>query len=159
MERDYYKALLIGASGSGKTYSFRNMDPETTGFINVEDKPLPFKNKFKYHKRATTLKEVAETLKSYSENPEIKVIVFDSFSAYIDLLLAYCRDSFKNFDIWNNYNEEVGKLLRFIKAIKKEVFMTAHYEILGIEGAQEKRVKIKGKEWEGKRYYALVKAI
>ena len=29
------------------------------------------------------------------------------------------------------------------------MFISAHYEILGIEGAQEKRVKVKGREMEG----------
>lgn len=43
-QRDYYKTLVVGASGRGKTYMFRDLDPNTTGFINVEDKPLPFKN-------------------------------------------------------------------------------------------------------------------
>lgn len=28
MTRDYYKVLLVGQSGRGKTFSFRNMNPE-----------------------------------------------------------------------------------------------------------------------------------
>ncbi len=55
----------------------------------------------------------------------------------------------KNFDIWNLYNEEIGKLFTLVKRVPKHVFITAHYEILNIEGASEKRVKSKGKEWEG----------
>ena len=47
--RDYYKVLLVSQSGKGKTYSFRNMNPDTTGFVNVENKPLPFKNNFKFN--------------------------------------------------------------------------------------------------------------
>lgn len=147
--RDYYKTMLVGGSGKGKTYSFRNMNPVTTGFINVEDKPLPFKNKFKYHSRPKTVAEIKTTLKEFTENPEITTIVIDSFSAYIEMLLSEARARFKGFDIWNNYNEEIGKFLNFIKVIKKEVYITAHYEILGIEGNQEKRIKVKGKEWEG----------
>ena len=49
MSRDYYKVLLVSQSGKGKTYSAKNLNPETTGFINVENKPLSFKNSFKYH--------------------------------------------------------------------------------------------------------------
>ena len=150
MTRDYYKVLLVSQSGKGKTYSFRNMSPETTGFINVENKPLPFKNNFKYHSRPGTVNECKEALKEYASNPNINCIVFDSFSAYLDLLLAECRASKKGFDVWNLYNEEVGKLFGFIKKIQKEVFVVAHYEWIQEEaGAKEKRVKIKGKEWEG----------
>ena len=149
VNRDYYKVLLVGSSGKGKTYSFRNMNPNNTGFINVEDKPLPFKNTFKYHSRPKNTIEVKKILDEYAKNPEIVSIVFDSFSAYIDMLLAECRATKKGFDIWNLYNEEIGKLFNYIKGIQKEVFVIAHYEILGIEGNQEKRVKSKGKEWEG----------
>jgi len=149
MVRDYYKVLLVGQSGRGKTYSFRNMNPATTGFINGEDKPLPFKNKFKYHSRPKTVVEFKAVLKEYADNKDIDAICIDSLSSYMDLLLSECRATKKGFEIWGMYNEEIGKFLNFIKSIQKEVFITAHYEILGIEGNQEKRVKVKGKEWEG----------
>jgi len=47
------------------------------------------------------------------------------------------------------YAEEISKFNTYIKKCEKEVYVTAHYEILGIEGNMEKRVKVKGKEWEG----------
>lgn len=97
--RDYYKVLVVGASGKGKTYMFRNMNPETTGFINVEDKPLPFKNTFKYHKRPTSSSEVINALVEFAQNPAITTIVVDSFSAYVDLVLAEHRRTKKGFDI------------------------------------------------------------
>lgn len=149
MKRDYYKILYVSQSGKGKTYSFRNMNPDTTGFINIENKPLPFKNKFKYHSRPTTYQEAYQQLITYGRDPNIESIVFDSFSAYVDLLLLDCRKNKKGFDIWNTYAEEIGKILDVIKQVPKEVFVTAHYEVLGLEGVQEKRVKVKGKEWEG----------
>ncbi len=146
--RDYYKVLLVGASGRGKTYSFRNLNPETTGFINIENKPLPFKTKFKHHIRPLNTVQTKAAIKRLAEDPSIESIVIDSFSAYFEHLLSEARNTYKNFDIWNYYNTEIGKIINYIKTIPKEVFITAHYEILGIEGIQEKRVKVKGKEWE-----------
>jgi hypothetical protein len=125
------------------------MDPEKTGFINHEDKPLPFKNKFKYHSRPKTIAETKLILKQYADNTEINTICFDSLSSYMDMLLAECRSTKKGFDIWMSYAEELSKFLSFVKSIQKEIFLTAHYEILGIEGNPEKRVKSKGKEFEG----------
>lgn len=148
--RDFYKVLIVGRSGIGKTYSFRNMNPETTGFINIENKPIPYKNTYKYHARPTTLNDIKAVLKACDENPEIKTIVIDSFSAFVDILLAEARSTKKGYDIWNFYNEEIGKLFNTVKRINKEVFITAHYEWLqGDEGVKEKRIKVKGKEWEG----------
>lgn len=149
VNRDYYKVMLAGASGKGKTYSFRNMPDTTTGFINIENKPLPFRKKFTFHARPINVASVFKAIEEYANNPQIEVIVIDSFSAYLELLLAQCRREKKNFEVWNLYNEEIGRFFTELKKIKKEVFITGHYEILNIEGAPEKRVKVKGKEWEG----------
>ena len=45
--------LIIGASGSGKSTSIRNLNPKTTFIISALDKPLPFKG---YKKNYTHLK-------------------------------------------------------------------------------------------------------
>src|ERR1700739_2171644 len=134
------------------------MNPETTGFINAENKPLPFKNSFKYHKRCDTYLEVLDTIKEYAKNPEITSIVIDSFSAYAELLRAEARRTKKGFDVWNMYNEEIGRFNTYVKKCQKEVFITAHYEYVGIEGNLEKRVKVSAKEWEGnfERDYTVV---
>jgi hypothetical protein len=149
MTRDYYKVLLVGQSGKGKTYSFRNCDPLTTGFINVENKPLPFKNNFKHHKKPNTTTEVLEAIKEYATNPEIKAICIDSFSAYMDMALAEAKKTQKGFEIWNKYNDQVDMFNAYVKRAEKELYATAHYEILNIESSMEKRVKVKGKQHEG----------
>lgn len=148
---DFYKVLIVGNSGKGKTYGSRTLDPASTAFINIEDKPLPFKNPFKMFSTPKSVAEVKAALVwcNQSEQAYIKTVVFDSFSAFVDLLLAECRAKYKGFDIWNNYNEGISLILKEIKAMKKEVIVIAHYEMLNVEGDQEKRVKVKGKEWEG----------
>jgi hypothetical protein len=113
------------------------MNPETTGMVNCENKPLPFKNKFKHHARPTTIAEVKTALKKYADDTTIKSICLDSLSAYMDMLISECRATKKGFDIWSAYNEEIGKFLNYIKSIQKEVFITAHYEVLGIEATRQ----------------------
>lgn len=147
-ERDYYKIMLVGQSGKGKTFSARNMDPTTTGFINSENKPLPFRNYFKHHARPKGYQGVLKALEDYSNNPEITSIFIDSFSGYIDLLLEVMREKYKGYDIWSNYNQKIGEFFKKLKDAPKEVFVNAHYENLSIEGDKERRVKVKGKEWE-----------
>ena len=39
--------LVIGRSGSGKTYSLKNFKPEEVGVISVEKGRLPFKSDIK----------------------------------------------------------------------------------------------------------------
>lgn len=148
--KDYYQVLLIGASGKGKTYSFRNMNPLTTAFINIENKPLPFKNEFKYYSKPTTTAEVKAIIARCNEIAEIDCVVVDSMSAYFEMLLAEARTTKKNFDVWNLYNEEIGKFCKILQRLNKHSLISAHYEWIQDEGgARERRVKIKGKEWEG----------
>lgn len=147
--RDFYKILLVSPPGKGKTYSFRNVNPDTFGFVNIENKPLPFKKQFKFQVRPTSRVEAYNALVDYAKNPEITAIGVDSFSAFTDLVMAEARATQKGYDVFNFYNDQIAKFFDLVKKIKKEVVLTAHYEILGMEGSQEKRVKVKGKEWEG----------
>lgn len=158
VEREFYKILVLGPTGKGKTDSFRDMDKARTGFINSEDKPLTFEGGFKYHARPRKFAGIMKALQDYADNSEIDVIVLDSMSAAFAMLVEEMRTNFSGFDIWNNFNKQVGEMLTLIKRIKKEVFVTGHYEILNIEGESEKRLKVKGKEWEGQieREFVLV---
>jgi hypothetical protein len=145
-----YQIVIVGSSGKGKTYSFRNMNPETCGFINMESKPLPFLNKFKNYYVPNNWQDAYTKLIEYAKDPKITEVVLDSFSAYMDSVLKTARETKKGFDIWNLYNEEIGKILYIFKKYPKDIITCAHYEwIQTEEGAIEKRIKVKGKEWEG----------
>ncbi len=145
-----YQFMIVGSSGKGKTYSFRNMNPETCGFINMEGKPLPFINKFKYYYTPNSWQDAYNKLIEFAKDPNITEVVLDSFSAYMESVLKTARESKKGFEIFNMYNEEIGKLAFIIKRYPKDILLTAHYEwIQSDEGAIEKRIKVKGKEWEG----------
>ena len=64
--------LVMGESGSGKTYSLRNFNPEEVGIFSVEKGRLPFKGDFKVKKRAT-YKDIAAAFKV----PKLKRYVID----------------------------------------------------------------------------------
>lgn len=61
--------LVMGESGSGKTYSVKNLSPEEVGIFSVEKNRLPFKKDFKMVKNAgysVIMKALAKpTLKIY----------------------------------------------------------------------------------------------
>lgn len=64
--------LIMGESGSGKTFSLRNFDPAEVGIFSVEKGRLPFKGDFKVKKRAT-YKDIAGIFKE----PKLKKYVID----------------------------------------------------------------------------------
>jgi hypothetical protein len=64
--------LILGESGSGKTFSIKNMDPEKVGVFLVEKPRLPFRKQFKTCQNAgyhTILKVLAD--------PKLKQYVID----------------------------------------------------------------------------------
>lgn len=149
LDREFYKILVVSPPGKGKTYSFRNVDPNGFGLINLENKPLPFKKLMTYHTRPLDRVQAYNAIVEYAKNPEITAIGIDSFSAYADMLMEEARRTKKGFDIFNFYNEELSKFFTLIKKIRKEVILTSHSEIVGIEGQQERRAKVQGRVWEG----------
>jgi Cdc6-like AAA superfamily ATPase len=147
--RDYHKICLVSPPGKGKTYSFRNMSEVTTGFVNAENKPLPFEKSFKQYAKPRKFAGALKAIEDYNKNPEINCIVVDSMSAIFEMLLDEMRANFRGFDVWDNYNRGISKFMNLIKSVEKEMFLTGHYEVINIEGEPEKRIKTKGKEWEG----------
>jgi len=147
MKQVPYQIAIVGQSGRGKTMGFRNMNPDTCGYINAEAKPLPFIKDFKHYNIPNNWQETYQTLIDFAKNPDITEVVLDSFSAYSDSLLKTARDRFKNFDIWNYYNEEVSKLMYIIKFYPKTLIMTAHINnVESVNGIEEQRIAVKGKE-------------
>lgn len=64
--------LILGESGSGKTFAVKNMDPEKVGVFLVEKPRLPFRKQFKVCQNATyhvILKALAD--------PKLKQYVID----------------------------------------------------------------------------------
>lgn len=62
----------MGESGSGKSTSLRNFDPEKVGIFNVAGKPLPFRKQFKVINNATY-----QSIYKVLANPKLKTYVID----------------------------------------------------------------------------------
>jgi len=149
-ERFFYKVLVEALPGAGKTYSTRNLPRDTTGFINVEAKPLPFRGTFKHMVIPEKFQDILEKIAEFSRSPEITTVVLDSFSATMELAFKELRQQgLKGYDIWSAYNDRVSTLLDYIKRCKKDLAVIGHYEILNVEDSAERRLKVLGKAWEG----------
>jgi len=74
--------LILGESGSGKSTSLRNFDPEEIGVFNVASKPLPFRKKLPVRDRAT----YASITKALS-NPKGRIYAIDDSQALMAFAL------------------------------------------------------------------------
>lgn len=64
--------LVKGESGTGKSYSIKNFDPDEVGIFEVEKTQLPFQKRFKIAKRATY-----GMIMSVFKEPKLKKYVID----------------------------------------------------------------------------------
>lgn len=142
-------SLISGTSGSGKSYSLRNLGKDTV-VLNVERKMLPFQGNITNVPIGSTFK-LFEAINRLHNNDTYKNIVIDSFSEFTDLLLAECKHRAKGFDVWNLYNTEIYNLFQALKNVKnKYIFVIGHTEILtDSDGVRIERMKVKGREHEG----------
>lgn len=67
-----FPVLILGESGSGKTYSIKNFNTDEVGVFLVEKPFLPFKKDFKVCKRAT----YTDIAKAFKE-PKFKTYIID----------------------------------------------------------------------------------
>ena len=121
---------IAGRSGTGKSTSIRNLNPETTAIISTDGKPMPFKGagKFKIAEvGGEDPKEMFTLLDSLRDNKTIENVVIDAFSQWSEALTFYCNRKYKGFDRQNNYNDALFMFFEKLKALEgKVVFIFAH---------------------------------
>jgi len=154
---NYPMIMVCGASGSGKSYSIRNLNKERTKILNIEQKILPFKEALKFTNQYETNKiiDFENELNKSLDSDNFDVIVIESFTKYVELLLTQSKEINKGYEIYNYYNDKISKTLERIKRNKnKFVILLAideRVEFINPSGAitTSRRVKVAGKQHEG----------
>jgi len=153
-ERLFYgKCAIVGPTGAGKSYLSKTTDRETTGYINMERKPLPFKEggAFKHMGQPKNWASFKANLELYGNNPQIKRIIVDSQTMAFNTLNKEMSMNFNGYDVYKNYNRQVYEYLELLKNIEKDIIVFSHDEWLKLEGEGKKRMmSVHGKEFEGK---------
>ena len=111
--------LLIGKSGSGKSASLRNFKAEEVDVINVESKPLPFRNNFV----TINTDDYRATCKAI-KNSKKKVVVVDDAGYLITnaFMRGHASQGTGNamFSFYNQLADNFWKLITYIKSMDKD---------------------------------------
>jgi len=143
--------LIIGASGSGKTTSLRNLPQDETTFLDTERKGLPFPQELR---NITAIKDV-KTMNSLMNSCDTPYRVVDSFTELSNLINIQCNKVYKGYDIWKWVGLNIGSFLDSCKSNKLVTIVTAIADLVTDvtdEGAEIKTIRagVHGKMWEGK---------
>lgn len=117
--------LILGASGTGKTYSLRNLPNDGYGLVECEKNMLSFRGgkKFARTKEFPTLRKMIDV---YAE--KMPIVVVDDFGYCVTDLFMHHIDDRDQFAIYKKIALEVYNTIEYINDIPGEVivYITMH---------------------------------
>lgn len=148
--------LVIGRSGSGKTYSLKNFGPEEVGVISVEKGRLPFRSEIKTLKvpKDPTQGEARDAgqinaakyswIMNVVKNAKAKAIVIDD-SQYLLVNELFDRTYEKGYDKFTSMAQKFRDLIHFVNDLEEEdkIVYFLHHSELDTDGRE--KVKTIGK--------------
>lgn len=127
--------MILGESGSGKSTSMRNFEPDEVGILNVAGKPLPFKKKLPKADNATY-----KTILSALGNPGLKKYVIDD-SQYLLAFEAFDHAKETGYGKFTNMALNFKNLITFvIQEVPSDVIV---YFLHHTETTPEGKIKAK----------------
>ena len=116
--------LILGESGTGKSASLRNFEPDDLKVINVANKPLPFKNKFE----SISTDDYRTIIKELKLNKK-KVAVIDD-AQYLMANEFMRRATERGFDKFTEIAQNFWTLVNTVKDLPADqvVYFMAHIE-------------------------------
>ena len=133
--------LLMGASGSGKSTSLRNLPAEETAIINITNKPMPFRNKdgktivtlkdfAKEGEKDLTYEELYKRIIATIKATKKKIIVIDD-SSYMMAFENFEKATNKGYDKFTTMAKNYYDLIKSAISCgdEKIVYVITHEEI------------------------------
>lgn len=149
--------LIMGESGSGKTTSMRNLNPEETFYFDCDKKGLSWKGwKEQYSvdkKNYVTTSEPATIMKLLSkisdEQPQIKYVVIDTLNAVM-IDDEFRRMKEKGYDKWQELAYSIYGIINLCNILRKDLtcILVMHSQTERDDNTGEKftRVKTSGRK-------------
>jgi ABC-type multidrug transport system ATPase subunit len=154
---------IYGESGTGKSTSLRNMNPETTFIISTTGKPLPFRAWKSKYKKFTINKETKEISGNYfvhsnweqilkilkiinTKMPHIKTVVLDDMQ-YILSYEFVDRATETGYTKFSELAQHLMEILRYSEQMREDCTMCflTHSENVGTEIDPKYVIKTVGK--------------
>lgn len=122
--------LLIGASGTGKTSSFRNMPANETAIINVTNKPLPYRDK---GQKVVSTRDYSQIISAIKGTKKRALIIDDS--GYLMSFENFDKANIKSYDKFTTMAQNYFKLIETSTNLDNEkICYTVMHEELDEDG-------------------------
>lgn len=117
------KVLIMGESGTGKSTSLRNLDPDKVAIINPVGKPLPFRGGKAFDKLngETDADKICDYMKKKAREGK-KIIVVDDFQ-YILAVPFMSRIKETGWDKFNDFGSNYFNIIEVCKELPDDVIV------------------------------------
>ena len=112
------KTLILGDSGTGKSASLRNFDPEEVLVINCANKQLPFKNHFEVV--TPSFDRLTRDVLQAMDSTNKKVIIIDD-AQYIMSFQYLRRIKDSGWDKWNDIQGDFFNIIKHVDDLPADV--------------------------------------
>jgi serine/threonine protein kinase len=152
--------MIIGETGSGKSTAIEYLDPKETFFINVANKPLPFKSWKKKYTLWSKENQTGNTISNANadvilkcleyindKRPEIKNIIIDDFN-YVSSFEFFDKINETGFQKFSVLGNNLARLARVSQKMREDIviFYTNHPEdSVDIDGKRKVKALTIGK--------------
>lgn len=109
--------FIYGKSGAGKSRSLKYFAPNEILYINVEQKPLPFKGKFDYVCKTDNVETMQEQLQKMGKVNVKTAVIDDAGYIMTHHFMKHHRNMKGNasFDMYNEIADRMYNLVTFVK--------------------------------------------
>lgn len=117
--------ILYGKSGSGKSTSLRNFDEDEIFLINVTQKDLPIRKKFKYEWKSDVAADIIGALQKMPT--KIAVIDDETFVMVNNFMRKHGKKEVNQFDLFNEIANGMFNIFQAVQKLPDDVIV---YHIL-----------------------------
>jgi hypothetical protein len=151
---------ILGRSGTGKSTSIRNLDPETTAIVSTDGKPLPFKGSGKFYVEYVDSGDPSvmwEALGNIKKKENIKTIVIDAWTQWHEAVSYHFTKKAESMVkppfmyVANQYNNAIFTLWTGLAKMKDvNIFVFAHPSLgLSYDGTEIVVAKVDNQQRKG----------
>lgn len=118
--------LVLGFSGSGKSASLRNFAPDELALVNVNGKPLPFRNNFK----SVISSDDYKTIEGFIKSTKAKSIAIDD-TQYLMANEFMRRSTEKGYDKFTEIGKNFWELVKMTESLPSDtiVYFLSHIDV------------------------------
>ena len=120
--------MCIGDTGTGKTSSLRNLDPSKVCYINIDNKPIPFKHKdLSKNVSLKSTQQLINGMEQIEEELHIEYCVIDTISFLGDMFFSeHIENSTNGMKAWSDYKSYILKIINMAKVSRINYIFLAH---------------------------------